>query len=241
MSAHWKAYPDAEAAAAACAEHVLSVLESAVAGNNEARIAFSGGSTPKLMFAQLAASGFDWSRVRVFWVDERAVPPDHADSNYRMTCEHLIKPARIPQRNVYRVHAELSPQQAAKRYEEDIRESFGIETGELPHFDLLHLGVGSDSHTASLFPGEPLIDDREHLTAAVYVEKLSQWRITLLPGVLLSARHAAILACGEDKAVALKHVLLEPYSPQTYPAQIIAHHSRRATWFLDAPAAALLD
>ena len=192
------------------------------------------------MFPFLVRAPLDWSRVHIFWVDERAVPPDHPDSNYALADKHLIRPARIPHRNVHRIHAELAPERAARHYEAEIREVVRIEEGELPHFDLVHLGIGADAHTASLFPGEPLISDREKIVAPVYVRRLNAWRITLLPGVLLSARHAAVLATGEDKAEALSHILTGPYEPEKYPAQIVAHHARKATWFLDAPAASRL-
>lgn len=240
MSAHWKTYPTVAATAEACAVHVLSVVEAALQGGGEVTIAVSGGSTPKLMFTQLARSGADWGKVHVFWVDERCVPATHEDSNYRMTEEFLIKPARIPHRNVHRIRAELAPEVAARNYESEIREFFALDDGELPHFDLVHLGVGPDAHTASLFPGEPLIENREKLVGSVWVEKFRQHRITLLPGVLLAARHAAVLVCGADKADAMQKVLRAPYEPLVYPAQIVAHHSRRASWFLDEAAAAQL-
>lgn len=240
MSAHWKTYPSVDATAEACAVHVLSVVDAALQGGGDVCIALSGGSTPKKMFPYLVKSNVEWGRVHIFWVDERCVPPTHEDSNYRMTEEHFIRPARIPHRNVHRIKAELAPEVAAKNYAAEIRECFNLEDGELPHFDLVHLGVGPDSHTASLFPGEPLIEDREKLVAAVWVEKLKQYRITLLPGVLLAARHAAVLACGPDKAEALHTVLRDPYEPLRFPAQIVAHHSRRASWFIDEAAAALL-
>jgi 6-phosphogluconolactonase len=241
VSAHWKSYPTAEAAAEACATHILSLLEMGLAGDGDVTFAVSGGSTPKPMFAHLASSGFDWSRVHLFFVDERAVPPDHADSNYRMADEYLIRPARLPHRNVHRVHAELNPAQAARHYAHEIREVFHLENGEMPHFDVVHLGVGPDAHTASLFPGEPLIEDREKIVAAVNVAKLSASRITLLPGVLLSARHAAVLVSGDDKAEAMHSIFHGRYEPLKYPAQIVAHHSRRATWFLDEAAASRLN
>jgi 6-phosphogluconolactonase len=228
-------------AAEACAAHIVSLLEMGLAGEGRVTFAVSGGSTPKPMFAGLVRAGFDWSRVDLFWVDERAVPPEHADSNYRMADEHLIRPARIPHRNVHRIQGELQPAQAARHYEHEIREVFRLESGEMPHFDVIHLGVGADGHTASLFPGEPLIADREKIVAAVQVPKLSARRITLLPGVLLSARHAAVLVSGDDKAEAMHAIFHGPYEPLKYPAQIVAHHSRRATWFLDDASARLLN
>jgi 6-phosphogluconolactonase len=241
VSAQWKSYPAAAEAAAACATHILSLLEMGLAGDDDVTFAISGGSTPKLMFAELVRARFDWRRVQLFWVDERAVPPEHADSNYRMADEHLIRPAHIPQRNVHRIRAEFQPAQAARHYEREIREVFRLEPGEMPHFDVIHLGVGSDAHTASLFPGEPLIEDRARIVASVHVPKLSAVRITLLPGVLLAARHTAVLVSGQDKAEAMREIIHGSYAPLNVPAQIVARQSRRATWFLDEPAASLLS
>jgi 6-phosphogluconolactonase len=193
------------------------------------------------MFDFMARADFTWTNVRIFWVDERAVPPNDEQSNYRLVDEHLLKPARISHRNVYRVYGELQPQQAARRYKNDLMEAFEIAEGDFPHFDVIHLGMGADAHTASLFPGEPLIDDRQNLAAAVHVPKLATWRITLLPGVLLAAHHLALLVAGADKAPALGHVFNGKYDPHQYPAQILARNGQRAKWFLDAPAAHGLD
>jgi len=223
-------FPDALAAAEACAGHILHCLHSALVGNGQAAIAISGGSTPKPMFAALARETFDWKHVHLFWVDERAVPPNHEQSNYRMAEETLIRPAKI--RNVHRIPGELTPKQAAKRYEADIREHFQVAEGELPHFDIIHLGIGPDAHIASLFPGEPLIDDRQGIAAAVYVPKIPQWRITLLPGVLLAARNMAVLAPGDDKKPVLEQIFNGPYSPRECPAQIIARQARKPVFFI---------
>uniref|UniRef100_Q01VT6 6-phosphogluconolactonase n=1 Tax=Solibacter usitatus (strain Ellin6076) TaxID=234267 RepID=Q01VT6_SOLUE len=241
MSAHWQKLPDAQAAAEACAHHIIGRLDEAISGQEFASFAISGGSSPKPMFHILAATNFPWDRVHIFWVDERCVPPTDDASNYKMAMEYLIKPAHIPQRNVHRVFGELAPPAAAKRYVEEIREFFGLAEGELPRFDLVHRGMGPDAHTASLFPGEPLIDDREGIAAPVYVEKFHQWRVTLLPGVLLAAKHTVFLAVGEDKTDAVRAVFKEEYDPKKYPAQIASHHGRGVMWFMDEPAARLLD
>lgn len=241
MSAHWTTYPDAQTTAEKCGDHILSLLIAALSGEGNATLAVSGGSTPQRMFQHMAKQELDWTRVQLFFVDERAVPPDHPQSNYRMIEECLIAPAGIPHRNVHRVHAELLPQKAALQVEADLRDYFELKAGEVPHFDVIHLGMGSDAHTASLFPGEELIDNRDGLAAAVYVSKLEQWRITLLPGVILAARHLALLVAGEDKAPALRSVLQGSYSPRDFPAQLCAHHARRSTWFLDVEAAKLLE
>ena len=241
MSTHRSTYPTPQAAAEACGAHILAQLDTVLSGEGEATLALSGGTTPKPMFEFMARADFTWSHVRIFWVDERAVPPNDEQSNYRLVDEYFLKPARIPHRNIYRIYGELQPQQAARRYKNDLLEAFDITEGDLPHFDVIHLGMGADAHTASLFPSEPLIDDRENLTAAVYAAKIPQWRITLLPGVLLAAHHLAVLVAGEDKAPALRHVFNDSYTPREFPAQIVAHHARRASWFMDAAAARGLE
>ena len=109
------------------------------------------------------------------------------------------------------------PETAAKRYIEEIREFFGLEPGEMPHFDVVHRGMGADAHSASLFPGDPLIEDREHIAAAVFSKAHNQWRVTLLPGVLLAAKHTVFLVTGQDKAEAVRAVFKEDYDPQEVP------------------------
>ncbi|MBI3684754.1 MAG: 6-phosphogluconolactonase [Acidobacteria bacterium] len=239
MSIHWHSYASAEKAAEACCRHILPRLEEAMAGQRVATLAVSGGSTPRLLFEQFARSGFNWQRVHLFWADERAVPPIDPESNYLLAEECFFKPGRFPLRNVHRVHGELRPDVAAEEYVHEIEDFFALKRGELPHFDLIHLGMGGDAHTASLFPGEPLIQDRERIAAAVFVEKLGKWRVTLLPGVLMAARHIVLLVAGEDKAEAIRLVFDDPYDPVKFPAQFVTHHCRHVTWFVDTAAAAL--
>ncbi len=233
--------PDPAAAAAACAQHVVAILDEVIAGREFATFAISGGSTPRLLFEQLAATRFAWQRVHLFWVDERLVPPTDAASNYKMADDYLIRPAHIPQRNVHRIVGEIAPKLAASRYAADIREFFGLEEGDMPHFDLVHQGMGPDGHTGSLFPGSPLIEDREDIAAAVFAPQFNQWRVTLLPGPLLAASHTVFLVAGADKAETVRAVFQEEYDPKKYPAQIASHHPRGIAWFLDEPAARLLD
>ncbi len=238
---HFYRYADPPAAAEACARHILLRLEEAASGHRDPSLAVSGGSTPKLLFQALAKSGFDWKHVHLFWVDERMVPPTDAESNYHLADEAFLKPARFPQRNVHRIQGELRPEVAARNYTQDVQEFFGLQEDGLPHFDIVHLGMGADAHTASLFPGEPLIEDRNGIAAGVYVKKLAKWRVTLLPGTIVAAKHVLFLVCGADKAEPLKHVLESPYEPLVYPAQVVSHHSRHVTWFVDQPAAALTE
>ena len=241
MSVRWHALPDATAAAEACAHHVTNLLEEVLSGQEFATFAVSGGSTPKLLFQKLVASRFRWDHVHLFWVDERMVPPTDPASNYKLADDYLIQPAHIPHRHAHRICGEMAPRTAAARYVEEIQDFFGLEEGEMPRFDVVHRGMGPDAHTASLFPGEALIDDREGIAAAVFVPKLNQWRVTLLPGALLAAKHNVFLVTGPDKAEAVRAVFKEEYDPKQYPAQIASHHGRGVTWFLDEKAAALMD
>ncbi|HEY3835964.1 MAG TPA: 6-phosphogluconolactonase [Bryobacteraceae bacterium] len=241
MSLRWHQYPDAHAAAEACARHTVALLTEMLSGQECATIALSGGATPVPYFDALAAARFRWDRVHVFFVDERAVPPDHPESNFRLANEHLLKKVRLMNRQIHRIPCEIEPHDAAVAYAEDIREFFNLKSGETPHFDIIHRGMGSDAHTASLFPGDPHIEDREGIAAAVYVGSKQQWRVTLLPAVLMAAKHSIFLVTGDEKAEAVRAVIDEPYDPMKYPAQMSTHHGRGVTCFLDSASARLLE
>ncbi|MBI3665830.1 MAG: 6-phosphogluconolactonase [Acidobacteria bacterium] len=235
MAIQWHERPDLETAAEAAAQYVIGRLEEARKDRGFATLALSGGTTPQVLFARLAASPFRWDGVHVFWVDERVVPPAHSDSNYRLAQEALLGPARIPEGQIHRIRAELPAESAAQQYTENIRQFFRLTEGTLPSFDVLHLGLGADGHTASLFPGEALVDDRSGIAAAVHVAKLTTWRITLLPGVLLAARQILFFTAGGEKAPIIHTVLHEPYDPHRWPSQIVIHSGRNVAWFLGGP------
>lgn len=214
-------------AALDCGHHILRLLDA----KPRSTLAISGGSSPKPMFEMFARTAFDWSRVDLFWVDERGVPPDNEQSNFKLANDLWLKPVSFPGSNIHRIHAELDPHSAARRYVDEIRAVLGLVPGDMPEFDVIHQGMGPDCHTASLFPGEPMIDDRIGIAAALWVEKLKQWRITLLPGVLLAARHTAMLVTGHDKAGALHNVLEGAYDPKSCPTQLVLS-ARDVEWFL---------
>jgi 6-phosphogluconolactonase len=219
-----------------CGRFVLQCLANALRTQEKATLAISGGNTPRPMFSVMAQADFDWANVHIFWVDERCVPPDDDLSNFKMADETLLTPARISKYNVHRIHGELKPEEAAARYVEEIRGFFSPAEGELPAFDVIHRGMGSDAHTASLFPGEPLIGDRTGIAASVYSKPAHNYRVTLLPGVLLAAKRTVILAAGPDKAGPLKDVLDGPEDPFRYPCQIATRGSNSAVWFVDRAA-----
>lgn len=225
-------------AAIACAALMAQRLRQALEERPLATLALSGGSTPAKLFPVLAASPLPWNRIHVFFADERMVPPDNDASNYRLARRLLLEPAGVPAANIHRIHGENDPEEAADAYEAEIAATLGLdaEEDEIPAFDVLHLGMGPDAHTASLFPGESAIDNLDDLCAAVYVGKLDAWRVTLLPAVLQAARCTVFLAGGADKAEPLRQVLSEPYNPRRFPAQLV-RHNLEVRWFLDRAAA----
>lgn len=237
---HLRVGADAQQAAASCAAWILEELQNTLQSNKQATLAISGGSTPKLMLDAMAAAPFDWSRVDIFWVDERCVPPDDPQSNYRLANEHLLERIDVPQRNIHRIRGEQNPEDAAAAYVAEIRSFFGCGAGSLPSFDIIHRGIGDDAHTASLFPGEPLIADRKGIAAHVYVEKLHMDRVTLLPGVLIAAKKTVVLAAGEDKAEPILNVLRGDEDPFRFPCQIATRGADNAFWFVDQAAASKL-
>ncbi len=229
----------AETASTRCADFILVALSDALKRNSTATLAISGGTTPKLLFADLAKKMFDWSKVHIFWVDERCVPPTDSQSNFKLANDSWFQPANYPTNNLHRIFGELPPAEGGRKYVEEIVDFFGLGAGEIPVFDVIHRGMGPDAHTASLFPGDPLINNRSSIATNVWVEKFQMHRVTLLPAVLLAARHTVLQVCGPDKADALKNVLEAAEDWQKYPCQIASRDSN-ATWFLDQAAAARL-
>jgi 6-phosphogluconolactonase len=224
---------DGGAAAEACALRILGLLNEALSGRDTATLAVSGGHSPKPMFEKMAAQPFEWKRVHLFWVDERCVPPGDPASNFKLAMDSLISRAHIPERNLHRIVGEIAPEEAAARYTQEIRAFFGLAAGEMPAFDVVQCGMGPDGHTASLFPGDTSIHDRERIAAARFAPQFQQWRVTLLPGPLLAARSRIYLVTGANKKETLRIVLGGPVEAEKYPAQVIGHN---AEWFIDSAA-----
>ena len=243
ITAHYTvAASKAELSRVAC-DYLLKELQSAIAKRGRARIALSGGTTPKEIFALLAneqdryRNAIDWSAVEIFWVDERCVPPTDAESNYRMTRESLLDRVPIPQSQVFRMEAELEPEVAASRYESLLRNHFRLEGAESPSFDVVMLGLGADGHTASLFPGTAAVDEFGRLVVANHVPQKNCWRITLTWPVINQARNVAFLIAGADKAGPLQTLVKGPYNPDQQPSQLIRPASRILTLLCDQEAA----
>jgi len=228
------------------AQYFVDGIRAAAGARGKARIAVSGGNTPKQTFALLADPSaqyreqIPWENLELYWVDERCVPPDHPDSNYRMTREALLDKVPLSKTQIFRIQGELDPEEAAARYEFDLRQSFRLEGAELPCFDMVELGMGPDGHTASLFPHTEGLQEMMRIAIANHVAQKDAWRVTLTWPVIDQARDVFFLIEGADKVAALKQVFLGPYDPQTYPSQLIRPASRRITLLLDSAAAAAL-
>ncbi|GAB4435832.1 MAG: 6-phosphogluconolactonase [Anaerolineae bacterium] len=237
---HVEVYPDSEALAHGAATHFVRLAAAAIAEHGRFSVALAGGSTPEAMHRALASEAFaprvDWERVHVFWGDERCVPPDHAESNYRMARETLLDGVPIPARNVHRMRAEIGPEAAADEYEAALRAFFGADGP--PRLDLIFLGMGDDGHTASLFPGTAAVHETAGWVAAHHVAKLGAWRVTLTPAVLNAAANVIFLVAGAHKAARLREVLHGPYQPDALPAQVVKPAAGRLLWLVDQAAVA---
>jgi 6-phosphogluconolactonase len=246
VTVSYRVLPTAAATAHAAAQLFTDAAVKAVQARGLVRIAISGGTTPKAMFALLAdpAQPFlkqvPWDKLDLYWVDERCVPPDNAESNYRMTNETLLSKVPLAAERIHRMEGELEPEIAAARYESTIRNTFKLEGAETPTFDLILLGMGDDGHTASLFPHTEALNEMSHIVVPNHVPQKDTWRITLTWPVINQGREVAFLIEGAAKAQVLHDVLLGPYQPETYPSQIIRPASGQLTLLLDAAAAAKL-
>jgi 6-phosphogluconolactonase len=238
---------NADAISRRAAQYLVDGVRAGVTARGVARIAISGGHTPKTAFGLLADPGepyrdkIPWDKLLLYWVDERCVPPGDPDSNYRMTREALLDKVPLSDKQIFRVRGELDPEEAAAKYEFEIRQSFRLEGAELPCFDLVLLGMGPDGHTASLFPHTQGLHEIMRVAIANHVpQQKDSWRITLTWPVIDRARDVFFLIEGADKVAALKQVFCGPYDPETYPSQLIRPASHRLTLLLDSAAAAAL-
>lgn len=238
--------PDANTIAETAAAEFLEAAQKAVQAKGTFSVALAGGSTPKVLYGLLATNPLlqakvPWKQIQFFFGDERCVPPDHADSNFRMASEAMFSKAPIEAQQVHRIHGENSNvREAAEDYEKDLRAAFQLKPGELPRFDLVLLGMGPEGHTASLFPGTKALKEERRLVFENWVGKLYTERITLTPPVLNNSARVMFLAHGAEKAPALKAVLEGPYEPDQLPAQIVHPENGSVLWLLDPTAASML-
>lgn len=231
--------------AAETAKRVVRIAGEAIRRADRFSIALSGGSTPRALFNLLAelntARRIDWARTQVFFGDERCVPPDDDQSNYRMAKETLLSKVPVPENQIHRMEGELNPPLAAERYDQTIHDAFGLYAGAWPVFDLILLGMGPDGHTASLFPGTAGIDVVDRLAIANQVPQMNTTRLSLTVPVIREARDIMLLVGGADKAEAARRALTAPTDIHTTPVQLVRQASGNVTWIFDATLGAEID
>ncbi|MFN4259971.1 MAG: 6-phosphogluconolactonase [Gemmataceae bacterium] len=234
-------YPDLEGISRAAAELFVEQAQLAATSRGRFSVALSGGHTPKRLFAVLASPPFraqaPWDKIHVFWGDERYVSPDDPRSNYRMARETLLQHVPIPAEQIHPMMMADQPAQAAEQYEQVLRAYFDKEA---PTLDLVYLGLGDNGHTASLFPGTPVLTEQRRWVVDVYVAEQDMYRLTLTAPMINQARLVAFLVAGADKAQVLNEVIHGSFDPQRLPAQLIQPQPGELRWLIDEAAAGQL-
>lgn len=232
-----RVFQDEASLSRAAAEFITAAAKQSVAAKGRCSVALSGGSTPKRLYSLLGSlpyrEAIPWPQVHVFWADERCVPPDHAESNFKLASDAFLSEVPLPAGNIHRIRAEEGPGKAARAYEEDLRTFFGSGA---PAFDLVLLGAGEDGHTASLFPGSPALEEKERISLPVYLERPQYDRVTLTLPALNHASHVVFLAMGRAKSGVVS-AILEEKNPQRFPAGLVQPQNGDISWFLDKEAA----
>lgn len=231
-------YDDAGSLADGVAGMVSELLTSSADRHGNASFVLSGGGTPRRVYDILGSEEqrgrVPWSRVQIFWGDERCVGPNLPDSNYRMAYEAFLQKVAIPPANIHRIQGEKPPQEAARLYEAEIRQALQVREGEFPRFTVLLLGLGPDGHTASLFPGTLALQERKRIVTEVYVESLKASRITLTIPAINNSVNVLFLVSGRSKSEMLGRILLD--EGPLYPAQFIDPANGRLHWCIDREA-----
>jgi len=242
MNPEVRVFQNLEFLSYAAAQLFLDQAEQSIKDRGRFLVALTGGSTPERLFQMLAedkSGKIDWNKTHTFWGDERCVPPDDPESNYRMARELLLRRVNIPDANVHRIQGELEPLDASKDYGQVLKR-FASPPFQWPRFDLVLLGMGEDGHTASLFPGSPVeaLGPTEAVTAH-YQDRPAE-RVTLTPPVFNTARLVLFMLIGGNKASTLSKVLSDTHQPQLYPAQRIDPKDGKLVWLVDQAAASKL-
>jgi len=234
-------FENANELAQALAVDFQGAVVQAAAENRSLNIALSGGSTPALFFQKLASSShrenISWRHVHFFWGDERCVPPDHPDSNYGMTKKHLLDHIAIPEKNVHRILGENEPHDEASRYASEITQWLSVDENGWPEFDWILLGLGEDGHTASIFPGSNVLEDRTNICAVATHPETGQKRITLTLPVINHAKRISFLVTGENKAEMVANILS---GNESLPAAFVQPIHGILEWRLDKQAGKLM-
>ncbi|MDB5143483.1 MAG: pgl [Mucilaginibacter sp.] len=223
------------------ANYFVETAASSIANHGQFSVALSGGNSPRKLYELLASPSFkdkvEWSKVHFFFGDERYVPHTDPQSNYLMAKKALFEPLDLSYKQIFPIDTSLSPEEAAKKYITDINYYFA---GTEVRFDLILLGLGDNSHTASLFPHTPVLHDKTVSAKEVFLEDQQVFRITMTAPLINQAHHIAFLVYGADKAIAVHHVIEDKRDIENYPAQLIKLQDGDLQWFLDNKAASLL-
>lgn len=243
MSLRVHVYETAEQVAFAAASRVVELARDSVAARGRFTIALAGGNTPRRIYEMLVEErlrrSVDWPNVHIFFGDERMVPPDHAESNYRMANEALLARVPLPPENVHRIEGLGDAAANASAYESEVRGLFG--DSDWPRFDHILLGMGDDGHTASLFPGTVALGECRLWVAPNWVERLGAWRVTLTVPALNAARYVSFIVTGAGKAARLREVLKGERDPSRLPSQLVRPTDGTLEWLVDREAAAKLE
>ena len=233
-----KIYPDKKELAAKFAQYFADFVKD----RDIVHVALSGGSTPKIVFEVLASEYkeiVDWDKVNFYWGDERCVPPEHPESNYKMTLVHLFSKIDVPEANIHRIKGENEPVKEAGSYS-DILDRNLQKAGGIPQFDLVILGMGEDGHTASIFPHEiELWDSTANCVVANHPES-GQKRVSITGKIINSARNVVFLVTGEGKADKVDEIINRSGAYENYPASLVIPESGNLIWFMDEDAASRL-
>src|SRR5690606_702859 len=230
-------FPEEDELFGSLADLIVDIANKAIEDKGEFTFVLSGGNSPRKLYELLSSSFYrdkiDWTKVFFFFGDERYVPSNNPESNALMAKETMFDRLPIPDSNIYRVNTSFSPEQAAQGYEEVLEAHFGER---IMQFDLILLGLGHDSHTASLFPYSSVLVDMDSAVKAVFVNELNTYRITFTAPLINRAKHIVFLVYGKEKAEAVKHVFGEVHDSQKYPAQLIHPNHGLVYWFMDEDA-----
>jgi len=236
-----RVFQDLEALSRAAAELFTTIAKRCVAARGRFTVALSGGATPRRLYTLLGSTPYrenvEWKRAHVFWADERCVPGDHPESNFKLAVDAFLSSVSMPKENIHRIKGEEGPGRAAQDYEQEMRSFFGPAL--FPVFDLIILGAGEDGHAASLFPGSASLHERTRLALPVYLEPPKLNRVTLTLPVLNHAAEVLFLASGRAKA-GVVHAIIKNGNPMRYPAGLVQPVRGSITWFIDRQAAGLL-
>jgi len=233
-------FSDSEELASAAADWFKETSNHSIAAKGHFSVSLAGGQTPKKLYQFLTTDSYssriNWKQIHLFWGDERYVPPESIDSNFRMVKESMLDYISIPSQNIHCYNTKLSPHACAMDYEKDIRKHFNLEEEQFPRFDCILLGLGADGHTASLFPASQALNEEKRLIIETYVEKLRSYRLTFSLPVINNADSVVFLVSGKEKSEILFEILSDKLKNVNLPATMVHPTNGTLNWLIDEAA-----